>query len=90
MLVSLNPLTPPAPDKVIASFDYEHPVFDAGSGSLLRTLNNPTPATGDCFGISVAVTGSTVVVGAYSDDTGATNSGSAYLFDAATERRLTA
>ena len=38
VLVSLNPLTPPAPDKVIASFDYEHPVFDAGSTAAQRRL----------------------------------------------------
>ena len=47
-------------------------------------LNNPTPATRDYFGSSVAVSGSTVVVGAYQDDTGATDAGSAYIFDAAT------
>jgi len=58
-------------------------VFDAVSGTLLRTLSNPTPAVGDYFGYSLAVSGSTVVVGAYSDDTGASNAGSAYVFDAA-------
>jgi uncharacterized protein len=31
VFVSLNPLDAPAPDKVIATFDYEHPVFDTGS-----------------------------------------------------------
>ena len=59
-------------------------IFDAATGILLRTLNNPTPATRDYFGYSVAVSGSTVVVGAYQDDTGATDAGSAYIFDAAT------
>ncbi len=39
-------------------------VFDAGTGSLLRTLLNPTPAANDNFGFSVAVSGSTVVVDA--------------------------
>jgi len=58
-------------------------VFDAVSGNLLRTLNNPTPIASDLFGISVAISGSTVVVGAYWDDTGASNAGSAYVFDAA-------
>lgn len=38
VLVSLNPLTPPAPDAVIASFDYEHPVFDHGSVVAQRRL----------------------------------------------------
>ncbi len=28
LLVTLNPLHEPAPDKTIASFDYEHPIFD--------------------------------------------------------------
>ena len=59
-------------------------VFDAATGSLLRTLNNPTPAASDKFGWSVAASGSTVVVGANLDDTGATDAGAAYVFDAAT------
>jgi uncharacterized protein len=28
LLVTLNPLRAPAPEKVIAAFDYEHPIFD--------------------------------------------------------------
>ena len=59
-------------------------VFSAASGALLQTLNNPTPAVGDVFGETVAVSGSTVVVGAFADDTGATDTGSAYIFDAVT------
>ena len=65
-------------------------VFDAATGSLLRTLNNPTPAGYDLFGQSVAVSGNTVVVGAPRDDTGATYAGSAYVFDAATGNLLRA
>ena len=57
-------------------------VFNATSGNLLHTLNNPTPAETDCFGSSVAVSGSKIVVGAYWDFTGANESGSAYVFDA--------
>jgi len=63
--------------------------FDAGSaylfdttGNLLQTFNNPTPASGDSFGFSVSVNGNNVLVGAWRDDTGATDAGSAYLFDA--------
>ena len=56
-------------------------VFDAATGTLLRTLNNVAPATGDAFGYSVAVSGSMVVVGAYAVDAGATDAGSAYIFD---------
>ena len=59
-------------------------VFNAATGGLVRTLNHPTPAAYDYFGNSVAVSGSTVVVGAYLNDTGATNAGSAYVFDATT------
>jgi VCBS repeat-containing protein len=59
-------------------------VFDATAGNLLRTLNNPTPATSDQFGNSVAISGNTVAVGASRDDAGALNAGSAYVFDAAT------
>jgi len=58
-------------------------VFDAGTGALRRTLNNPTPAESDSFGISVALAGTGVLVGARNDDTGAPNAGSAYLFDSA-------
>src|SRR5262249_32497441 len=56
-------------------------LFDANSGALLRTLNNPTPEAGDSFGPSVAVSGNVVVVGAERDNTGATSAGAAYLFD---------
>jgi len=37
-------------------------------------------AAGDNFGISVAVSGNTAVIGAYLDDDGGTNSGAAYVF----------
>ena len=50
-------------------------------GTLLITFTNPTPATGDYFGYSVAAVGSDrVLVGAGYDDTGATDAGAAYLF----------
>jgi hypothetical protein len=62
--------------------------FDAGAaylfstnGTLLITFTNPTPATSDGFGRSVAGVGSDrVLIGALSDDAGAGNSGAAYLF----------
>lgn len=58
-------------------------IFDlqGGSPTLIATLNNPTPASDDTFGGSVAIYGNRVVVGAHRDDTGKTNSGTAYLFD---------
>lgn len=56
-------------------------VFDSSTGALLFLLANPSPALTDNFGYSVAVSGTLVVVGAYQDDTGATNAGSAYVYD---------
>jgi hypothetical protein len=49
----------------------------------VATLNNPSPGTTDWFGYSVAISGTRVVVGAYQDDTGATDAGSAYVYDLA-------
>jgi len=57
-------------------------LFDASSGAQTHVLLDPTPVTGDRFGISVGIDGSTVVVGSQRDDTGATDAGAAYLFDA--------
>jgi hypothetical protein len=59
-------------------------VFDATTGTLLSTLVNPTPAASDSFGSSVAIWDNAVVVGAYADDTGETDAGAAYVFDATT------
>ena len=60
-------------------------LFDSTTGALLQTFNNPTPViTEDFFGNSVSISGDKVLIGADSDDTGATNAGSAYLFDATT------
>ncbi len=56
-------------------------VFDSTTGALLYVIPNPSPAASDSFGISVAISGTRVVVGASLDDTGATNSGSAYVYD---------
>ena len=65
---------------------------DAGSAYLyhlggatpmvpVAKLKNPTPPTDDEFGLSVAVSGNLVVVGALADDTGAVNAGAACVFD---------
>jgi hypothetical protein len=43
----------------------------------VATLNNPAPTSNDQFGISVAISGTRVVVGAIMDDTGASDTGSA-------------
>jgi hypothetical protein len=58
-------------------------LFAAESGELVQTLLNPTPAIDEHFGWSLAALGDRVLVGAYQDDTGAENTGAAYLFSAA-------
>ena len=37
--VSLNPLTPPAPDEIIASMTYDHPVFDQAAMDAQKALS---------------------------------------------------
>jgi hypothetical protein len=52
------------------------------SGNLVQTFTNPTPANLDLFGVALAGVGSDkLLVGASSDDTGAANAGSAYLYN---------
>ncbi|MFC1706760.1 fibronectin type III domain-containing protein, partial [Planctomycetota bacterium] len=50
-------------------------LFDAESGQLRQTLTNPTPASGDNFGYSVAVADGQLLVGARRDDAGAVDAG---------------
>ncbi len=60
-------------------------VFDATTGVLNKTLNNPTPTAGDNFGGSVAIDGNTAVVGApFASPGGMAETGSAFIFDATT------
>ena len=63
-------------------------IFDATTGSLLRTLDNPNAygtSASDNFGQSVAISGNLAIVGAYCEgDAGGTYSGKAYIFDATT------
>jgi len=60
-------------------------LLDSTTGGVLQTFNNPTPPGGnDEFGRSVAAFGSNVLIGSPLDDTGASNAGSAYLFDSNT------
>ena len=52
------------------------------NGTLLTIITNPTPALNDLFGASLAAIGTDkVLVGAHLDNTGATDSGAAYLFN---------
>ena len=53
-----------------------------GTWALPQKLTAPDGATNDNFGISVAISGDSAVVGAYLDDVGANaNAGSAYVFE---------
>ena len=52
--------------------------------NLAQTFNNPTPASSDFFGDSVAISGNNALIGASGDDTDGDNAGSAYLFDITT------
>ena len=56
-------------------------VFDASSGELLHTINNPEPAVSDEFGAYLSVSGSTAVISAWRDNAFGGDSGIAYLFD---------
>jgi hypothetical protein len=72
---------------LIGAFQDDTGAADAGSaylfntnGTLLMTITNPTPAGSDYFGCSVAALGADrALIGAYGDNTGATDAGSAYL-----------
>jgi hypothetical protein len=52
-------------------------------GVSVTIFSAPSPAFGNFFGRSVAISGSRVVVGADGDDTGATESGSVYVYNLA-------
>ncbi len=63
-------------------------VYDVSTGNLLYTLNNPRPGAFDLFGSTVYVNGDYVVIGSPSDNTGANNSGAAYIYDVSTGNLL--
>jgi len=63
-------------------------LFDVASRTQLAKLLADDAAPQDHFGVSVAIHGSTVVVGAFTDDDNGLNSGSAYVFDATTGMQL--
>ena len=69
-----------APD---AGIVYVHDLASPTPTLPVATLTNPSPAALDYFGSSVAISGTRIVVGAVQDDVGATNTGSAYLYDLA-------
>jgi len=56
-------------------------LFNALSGNLIQTFNDPTVTTSDGFGGVVALDGDNVLIGAAGDDTYGTDIGQAYLFE---------
>ncbi len=56
-------------------------LFDVPTGDQLAKFRSGDVASGDQFGVSVAISGNTAIVGAWLDDDGGSNSGSAYLFE---------
>ncbi|MEQ8767782.1 MAG: IPT/TIG domain-containing protein [Planctomycetota bacterium] len=63
-------------------------LFDVATGQQLFKLTASNAGASDRFGISVAIDGITAIVGADQEDSGASGSGSAYLFDVATAQEL--
>lgn len=63
-------------------------LFDITTGQQIAKLLPNDGAEGDSFGLSVAIYGSTIVVGAYGDDDNGADSGSAYLFDLSTGQQI--
>jgi hypothetical protein len=63
-------------------------VYDANTYALRHTITNPTPGAQDRFGQTVAIEGDKIVVSSPHDDTGASNSGAAYVFSASTGQLL--
>ena len=57
-------------------------LFDATTGGLLKTFDDPTVTSFDNFGTSVDIDGNHVLIGAYFDDTNGIAVGQAHLFDA--------
>ena len=56
-------------------------LFDITTGQQLAKLTASDAAQGDQFGFSVAISGTTAIVGAYQNDDAGFSSGSVYLFD---------
>ena len=64
-------------------------LFNTATGAQIAKLVPADGAASDFFGISVAISGTTAVVGAHFDDDRGSNSGSVYVFDATTGSQIT-
>lgn len=56
-------------------------LFDATTGTLLQTFQNPDPRANDNFGLSVSASPGNFLIGAPYQDAVANNAGTAYLFN---------
>ncbi len=63
-------------------------LFDTTTGRQMAKLLPDDGEAGDAFGWSVAISGTTAIVGAWGNDDNGFISGSAYLFDTATDRQI--
>lgn len=63
-------------------------IFDTATGVLIDKLFPTDAEAGDAFGRSVAISGTTAIIGAIGDDDNGEFSGSAYLFDITTGQQL--
>lgn len=63
-------------------------LFDAITGIQVAKLTSNDGAQGDQLGNSVAISGTTAVVGAYHDDDNGDRSGSAYIFDTTSGQQI--
>ncbi|MGI9014361.1 MAG: hypothetical protein ACR2GY_08945, partial [Phycisphaerales bacterium] len=64
-------------------------LFYVNTGQQIAKLLPLDGAAHDWFGLSVAISGDTAIVGAYGDDDNGGSSGSAYLFDVNTGQQIT-
>ncbi|MCK4871317.1 MAG: FG-GAP repeat protein [Phycisphaerales bacterium] len=63
-------------------------LFDPTTGQQIAKLLASDRAAGDQFGRSVAISGTTAIIGAWLDDDNGDNCGSAYLFDTTTGQQI--
>jgi hypothetical protein len=73
--------TPYDLDSAYAGTVYVYDLAGLAPTAPVLILTNPSPAGGDSFGMSVGISGEHIVVGAHWDDTGARDSGIAYVYD---------
>ena len=73
---------------VVGAYNEDSTATDAGSvyifdinGNEIKRIQASDPGGSDYFGWSVAVSDTRIVVGAYGEDSTASNAGSAYIFD---------